>query len=799
MNQEVRGKISPLDATELAPDLSAFQITLSDELPATNSIIGQDRAKKAIEFGLGVQAPGYNLYLMGEQATGRHTLVRQLVEKQSAHSKVPDDCVYLNNFSDERFPIALKLQAGQAKTLVQDIQMLLEDVLDTFPEAFDNPSYQRKKSAITKANQAKYNAAISEIEALAMAQNISLVEDEDSLSFVPIVDGKPLNDSEFLQLDELSQKTFLAHIEALEERLNEALLEVPQWQRQSAEKLRKLKRETAQSGLKPLFKSLEHRYANNLALVSHIKKMKSHLVDSVVELFAEQNKDDKSDDLDHAAILTDSYLPNILVAHDIHAGAPLVYETQPTYHNLFGKIEYTSVQGSVYTNYQMITAGALHRANGGYLVIDADKLLRQPMAWEALKLALKNAKLKIDTSQSEYGMVNSVAQEPQAFDLSVKVLLLGSRELYYDLQEADEEFDELFKVLVDFDPELHLNQKQVTEFVQQARLHALQAGFTELTECALRRLLTYSLRLAEHQSKLSAHFADVIELVYESAYYANQQSQLILDAQIIETAIHARTERTSRVSLSLLEEIQEGHVLIQTEGLAIGKVNGLTVLDVGNTAFGTPARITATVYAGANGVIDIEREVELGQSIHSKGVLLLNGYLGHKYAQHFPLTLSANIALEQSYGYVDGDSASLGELIALISALTEIPVDQGIAITGSINQYGEVQAVGGVNEKIEGFFDLCDSRGLTGRQGVVIPQSNTLNLVLHQRVIKAVKQGQFFLYSVASVDQALEVLMSRQAGIMSSRGRYPKNTIHYHALNRLYNIANIVNGASDDD
>ena len=435
-------------------------------------------------------------------------------------------------------------------------------------------------------------------------------------------------------------------------------------------------------------------------------------------------------------------------------------------------------------------------------MLDVDQLIEQPYVWDSLKLAIKSTRLRMDLPQQDVGMVNNITLNPQPVDLNVKIVLLGSRDLYYTLQDYDDEFDELFRVLVDFDLEIPVTKQALFDFVGKVRAHVYSLGLESITTNAMCRLVEYSLRMAEHKEKLSAHFAEVIELVNEAHYFSKKSNASantnVLELDHLKAALSAKKRRTGRVSQALLNDIKEGHVLIATEGKAVGTVNGLTVLDIGDTAFGTPARITSTVFAGASGVVDIEREVELGQPIHSKGVMLLNGYLGNKYAQHFPLTLSANIALEQSYGHIDGDSASLGELVALISALTEIPCLQTLAITGSINQYGEVQAVGGVNEKIEGFFDLCQHRGLTGTQGVIIPKSNAINLVLDATVVDAVKKGLFHIYTVETVDDALTILMEQEAGKISSKGRYPKNSINYHALNRLYNIALIVNGGDGE-
>jgi predicted ATP-dependent protease len=411
---------------------------------------------------------------------------------------------------------------------------------------------------------------------------------------------------------------------------------------------------------------------------------------------------------------------------------------------------------------------------------------------------LKFGQIRLDLPQQDVGMVNSITQIPEAIKLKLKVILLGSRDLYYTLQDYDPEFTELFRVLVDFDHEIDLNQTNLNHFVARITAQATHIGLSSIDADAMAAFIRYSLRQAEHQNKLSAKFADVIELLNEAHFYCKQAGLSVLSKTHIDQALAAKKHRSGRVSDTFLLDIQEGHVLISTKDSAVGTLNGLTVLEIGDTSFGTPARVTATVYAGSSGVVDIEREVELGQPIHSKGVLLLTGYLGNKYAQSFPLTLSANIALEQSYGYIDGDSASLAELIALISALTDIPIMQGIAVTGSINQLGEVQAVGGINEKIEGYFTLCQSRGLTGEQGVIIPKSNYVNLMLNTAVKDAVAAGTCNVFAVACVDEAISILMKQTAGQLSARGRYPKNTVHDVAISRLYAISNVVNGAPEE-
>ncbi|WP_333970243.1 Lon protease family protein [Alteromonas mediterranea] len=789
-----------LDVDALSPTINrrAINSALKDDEALNATFIGQERAREALTFGLGINTKGYNLYVMGEPATGRFTLVKDYIERQVAQLPAPDDYCYINNFDEEREPVALKFPPGGGKAFHKDMAALIDDVLDSLPIAFDNPGYQRRRASISREFEQKYDAAIDAVERYAQANDVALYEEGGSITFSPIINGKPISDTEFASFTDEQRKGFYILIDELENRLSESLLSLPTWKRENSERLRELDRKTAEQGIKPLIKVLEHKYASELGVMKYLKQLKNALVSAILVIHGEEQKEEKSDDFDKKVFLEEQFLPNVLVSNKLDDAAPVIYEPNPTYQNLFGKIEYTNIHGSVFTNYRMIQPGALHRANGGYLLLDVDQVIEQPFVWDTLKLAIKSQRLRMDLPQQDVGMVNNITLNPQPIDLNVKIVLLGSRDLYYTLQDYDDEFDELFRVLVDFDLEIPVTRQALFDFVGKVRAHLIHLGLKGITVNAMCRLVEYSLRMAEHKEKLSAHFAEVIELVNEAYYFCQKSNADTLELDHLKTALSAKKRRTGRVSQTLLNDIKEGHVLIATEGKAVGKVNGLTVLDIGDTAFGTPARITSTVFAGASGVVDIEREVELGQPIHSKGVMLLNGYLGNKYAQHFPLTLSANIALEQSYGHIDGDSASLGELVALISALTEIPCLQTLAITGSINQYGEVQAVGGVNEKIEGFFDLCQHRGLTGTQGVIIPKSNAINLVLDATVIDAVKKGLFHIYTVETVDDALTILMEQEAGKISSKGRYPKNSINYHAVNRLYNIALIVNGGDGE-
>ncbi|WP_419147330.1 Lon protease family protein [Pseudoalteromonas 'SMAR'] len=788
-----------LAAEQLAPSvsLSHIETCIKNPYPEPLPFIGQQRAQTALDFALGMDLPGYNVYVMGEAALGRFTMVKDKLEAHSKTKPTPREWLYVNNYDDHREPIALFMQAGESKQLEEDIDAFIDEIIDTFPAAFDNPGYQRKKKSLDKEFEQKYDAAITAVEQQANNLSVALIEDTGTVGFAPVVDGNQLSDAEFSALDEHVQAHFLSAIDSLEDALIESLIELPRWKRESSEKLRNLKKTTIEMATKPLLKALEHKYAAHIGVLRYLKDLKVEIVDAVLDwLDDDSNSEDGKDDFDAKAMLTDFFAPNILVEFKEDDPAPVVYEPNPTFGNIFGTVEYATSQGNLITSYRSIQAGALHRANGGYLIMDAEKMMASPQVWDGLKLSLKTHQIKNDLPYQDSSVGSSFTLKPQLIPLDVKIILLGSRDLYYTIGEYDEEFAELFRVLADFDYFLPSSDKMQYQFITKVMEYCQQTLKIELSAQALARLLKFSYRQAEHHSKLSARFADALELVAEASFYAKQDNESKITDSHIDEAIAGKEYRTGQLSENMLSDIKEGHTLIATSGTAIGKVNGLTVLHIGDTAFGTPARITSTVYAGADGVIDVEREVELGKSIHSKGVMLLTGYLGNKYAQHFSLTLSANIAIEQNYGFIDGDSASLAELCALLSAVTQLPVDQSIALTGSINQHGEVQAIGGVNEKIEGFFKLCKMRGLTGSQGVIIPESNRVNLVLADEVIAAVEKGMFHVYAVASVDEALSILMQKPAGELSDDG-YPEGSINAVAMAKLERIAKVVNG--DDE
>ncbi|SEK44341.1 lon-related putative ATP-dependent protease [Colwellia chukchiensis] len=787
-----------LNASQLTADLSVKQF--ANPTPAAEIaqiFIGHERAKEALTFGLSMPAPGFNVYAMGEPGTGRQTLIKQMLSATASQEPTPDEWCYVNNFDDANSPRKLCVSPGDGKQLLTRMETFIDELMDLFPEIFDNPGYQRQKAAIDREFNKKYDQAISEVEASALKNDVVLYEENGEIGFSPLVEGKPLNDKEFADLNEPKRAEFYLLLAKLEELLSEKLIELPHWKRVSSDKLRKLKHETAAQSIHPFLHELELEFANNSGVLKYLAKVKRHVVDAVLELLVDGSNERRSDK-DLRKLLVERFLPNLLVTRKVDAGAPVIYEQNPTFQNLFGHVDFASFQGSSYTSYRLIRPGALHRANGGYLLLDADKLLTQPLVWARLKLALKSQLITIENPHSEFVQPGAFSLQPEKIPLNVKVILLGDPEIYYMLQDYDQEFTELFRVLADFDRHLEKNKNNLNDYANLIRQRAYRNQYPEVTDEAVLELVRYALRRAEHQHKISANIVQVNDLLDEAFYlWKLSGASNGLCGQHVAMALAAKQRRTGRMSEAWLDEIKERQLLIDTEGEKVGKINGLTVLEIGDSVFGTPARITATVYAGSQGVTDIEREVDLGKSIHSKGVLILSGYLGHKYAQNFPLTISANIAIEQSYGHIDGDSASMAELCVLISAIANLPISQGIAITGSMNQHGEVQSIGGVNEKIEGFYQLCKDKGLTGQQGVIIPKTNTINLMLAPEVIQAVADEQFSIYAVDNIDQAIEILMQRPAGEVTRTGRYPRKSIHGLVLDKLAAFADLLNGAEE--
>lgn len=752
-----------VDTADLAAvvDLSFLDFETTADLAGGSDFLGQPRAKQALEFGIHMQASGYHLFVMGESGTGRQSLVSDYVRRVAQQRPAAPDLCFLNNFEKTREPLAVQLPAGSGKRLSDELENFVEELLNTFPDAFENPSYQRRRAGIDREFNQKYDQAIMKVERIAGKAEVAVLSDQGSLVLAPIVDGKVLDETEFAQLPEQDRTLFQGRIQDLEEHLNEALLELPQWRRETSEKQRTLDDETIAHAVRPLIRNLEHAYDNEIAVLKFLRQLKKHLPDLVREVFLDEHPLEKVSDSDRKQALQQNLLPNLMIRHEEADGVPVVYEMLPTYQNLFGRIEYATQQGMAVTNFQLIQPGSLHRANGGYLILDAEKLLVEPFAWDALKLALKTRQIKMESPFVDPSLMHAVTLNPQTVDLNVKIILIGARNIYYQLLDLDPEFSELFRIPVDFDSHIARTDEAVGQLVRRIKHYSEDKKYLPLHRDALSRLLAYALREGEHQRRISARIIQVFKVVAEADYLARQAGADVILRSHVQAALKAADYRSGRIREEMLDEIVDGTVKISTRGHRNGCVNGLTVMEVGESLFGSPARITATAALGSQGIMDIERESQLGQAVHSKGVMILNGYMARQYGRTVPLTFNAHLAMEQSYGHVDGDSATCAELIALVSALSDLPVNQSLAITGSMNQHGEVQAVGGINEKIEGFFAVCERAGLTGEQGVIIPRDNVQHLMLNEDVVAATARGEFHVLAVQDIDEALALMFDK--------------------------------------
>jgi len=767
----------------------------SADLEDLKEIIGQARAVQALQFGIGIRREGYNLFSLGPAGTGKYTAVQQALKQKAATEPVPSDWCYVNNFGDPQQPRTLQLAPGQGLALQQDLDKLVEELRAAIPAAFESEDYRTRKQVIEEEVKEHHEKAFEEMRREAQEKGIALVRTPAGLVFAPTQKGEVMSPENFQKLPEAERQRVETEVMALQQRLQVIMRQAPQWEREGREKTKALNHEVAMFAVGHLIEELRKRYAALPQVVEHLNALQQDVIDSV-EMFLNPPEASLAammgvppPHLPKGSAFFRRYQVNLLVDHSAGQGAPVIYEDNPTYQNLIGHVEYVAQMGALSTDFGLIRAGALHQANGGYLMLDALRVLTHPYAWEGLKHALRSGKIRIESLGQALSLLSTVSLEPEAVPLSVKVVLLGDRLLYYLLNQYDSEFNELFKVEVDFEDQADRNRENNFLYARLIGSLARQEKLLPFDRSAVARLIEHGARITGDAEKLSTHRRTLCDLLRETDYWAREAGHGVVAASDVERAITAQIHRADRVRERLREQVLRGVTLIDTGGAKTGQVNGLSVLQVGQFAFGHPSRITARVRLGRGEVIDIEREVELSGPIHSKGVLILAGFLGARYAADRPLSLSASLVFEQSYGGVEGDSASSAELYALLSALADAPLKQSLAVTGSVNQLGEVQAVGGVNEKVEGFFDLCKAQGLTGEQGLLIPASNVQHLMIRRDVVEAVEAGKFRVYPIETVDQGIEILTGIEAGDRDAAGNFPEGSINHRVERRLIELA----------
>jgi predicted ATP-dependent protease len=788
-SQENGMPIQPLSVDDLVKicRLDVLPFTTSAELPDLPDAIGQARALEALAVGIGIRQPGFNLFAFGPAATGMHEVVHRSLERHAASAAVPSDWIYVHDFGQAQRPQALRLPAGRAVVLRSQMAALVEDLRAALPAAFETDEYRARSGVIEDEVKERHQHAIEEIEKHARERGIALLRTPMGIGFAPLKGTDVMSPDEFAKLPATERDRLTHEVEALQQELQAVMAQLGQWQRDGVARIKQLNHEVATLAVQHLIEELRERNRDLPEVIDYLSRVQSDVVEHV-DAFRRPAAEATGGPLEQS---TDSpqlrrYQVNVVVDHSRSRGAPVVYEPSPSYQNLVGRVEYLQAMGALLTDFTLIKGGALHRANGGYLILDARKVLSQPFAWEGLKQALRAREIRIESLGQFVSLVSTVSLEPEHIPLDVKVVLIDEPAVYYLLHALDPDFPELFKIVVDFDDRMGRDGAASTLYARFIATEARKRSLRALDRAAVARMIEHGARLAGDAERLSTLTRSLSDLLVEADFHAGRRNSVNIARQDIEAALDAAARRTGRVRERLLEETQRGTLLVDTAGERVGQVNGLAVYQLGEASFGRPSRITARAGIGDGRVIDIEREVKLGGALHSKGVLILGGFLAARYALDEPLSLAATLVFEQSYGGIDGDSASSAELYALLSALGELPIKQSFAVTGSVNQFGEVQAIGGVNEKVEGFFDLCAARGLSGEHGVLIPAANVKHLMLRRDVVDAAAAGTFRVYAVAHVDQGIELLTGVPAGERdAASGAFPEGSVNRRVVDRL--------------
>ncbi|MBI2843654.1 MAG: AAA family ATPase [Armatimonadetes bacterium] len=783
-------------------DPQQFKFETTEEVPPLEGTIGQERAITAVEFGLGIDTHGFNLFVAGRPGTGKSSSVREIVDTQAREESVPSDWVYVYNFDDPLRPKAMRLSQGRAHEFAHDMDDVVRAARNELPRAFESENYEQRKSETMQGIQKRRDEVFSELQQQASQLGFSIEMTPIGIVTVPTRDNKPLSREEFDSLSEKEKEDIKQKSNYLEQVVNQTLTKIRQLEKEAQDRLRELDREIALFAVGHLLEDLRSKYKaceveqQCKDMLDYLQKVQDDIVENVEDFRQAEKKQQLP--LPMAAIgeaseaIFDKYKVNVLVSNEAQHGAPVVVENNPTYYNLFGKIEYRARFGFMTTDHNLIRAGAIQRANGGYLILQALDVLLNPFAWDGLKRTLRAREARVENIAEQYGLIPTATPKPEPIPLDVKVILIGNPMLYYLLFNMDEDFRKLFKVKADFDIEMDRNDKHIDQYAQFISKQCQEHRLKHFDRSAVARVVEFGSRLIEDKERMSTKFIDIADLVSEASFWAGRNGNGYVTAEDVERAIEHKEYRSRMVEDKIQRLIEEEVIMIDSAGSVTGQANGLSIYSLGDYTFGRPSRITCRTSVGRGGIIDIQRETEMGGRIHSKGVMILNGYLTGKYAQDKPLTLSATLAFEQLYEEVEGDSASSTELYTLLSSLAELPLRQDVAITGSVNQRGEIQPIGGVNRKIEGFFEVCKARGLTGSQGVIIPHQNVRHLMLKEEVIQAVRDGKFHVWPVRSIDEGIEILTGVPAGEQRADGSYPEDSVHYLVNSRLQDMANKV-------
>ena len=759
-----------------------MQCESTKDLAPLNEIIGQERAVRALKFGLGIKDHGFNMYVAGYPGTGRKTAVKNFVEAQAKVQPVPPDWCYVNNFANPYEPKAIQLPAGKGKEFRDDMKNFIENVVrNSLPKTFESEDYAARREATIQGLENQRKQLIDELNQKAQQEGFVIQTTPIGLLLIPVLDGKPLSEEEMLALPQKTKDKLEEKREKLETELRNTMRQLIDMERKIHEALKKLNREVALYAIGNQVESIIEKYKGTPEAITYLKEVENDILENLQQ-FVKRGEPQQQLPFPLPWMKEDLYKKyevNVVIDNSDTKGAPVIVETNPTYHNLLGRTEKEAQFGALTTDFSMIRAGAIHKANGGYLIIPVEELLRDPFTYDGLKRDLRDGNIAIEEPEERYGYLSVKTLKPQPIPLTAKVILIGDPDIYQLLFQLDNDFKELFKIKAEFDSVMDRTDDKVMQCAALICTLCEKEKLKHLDGTGVAKIVEYSSRLADDQYKLSTQFSLIADIIREANYYASQENAEFINGNHVKKTIEEKVYRSKLIQEKIQEMITRGFYLIDTVEERVGQVNGLSVMGLGDFAFGTPSRVTASIGLGREGVIDIEREAKMGGPIHTKGVLILSGYINDKYARDKLLSLSARLVFEQSYGGVEGDSASSTELYSILSALSGLPIKQNIAVTGSVNQKGEVQAIGGVNEKIEGFFEVCKLKGFTGQQGVMIPESNVQNLMLKEEVVEAVKDGKFSIYSVKTIDEGIEVLTGAKAGQRSADGTFEEGTVNY--------------------
>ena len=768
-----------------------FKFETTDELDSKDLIYGQDRGIKALEFGLDVESKGYNLYLEGPSGVGKTMYTKNYVTKVASKKKTPDDWCYIYNFEEPNEPVAVSLQAGKGKEFRDDMDAFITDIKRDIKLTFGNEDFDKQKSLMQNSFEQKKSLLLEKLNKQSMKSGFQVKTAQNGVYMMPILDGKTIEEEEFAKLDEKTRKQFEENSAKVQEKIIEVINQIKTLEKENIKKIQEWQSNIALITINSHVNPLKAKYKKYPKISTFFEYIKKDILKNINLFIKDEISETKAQTLKQELVRPWlNYRVNLFVDNSNLTGSPVIMDSNYLYHNLFGKLEYENQYGMLKTDFTMLKSGLLHKANGGYIILQASDLLANPICYDALKKALLVKELNIENNMEQRSYMVMISLKPEPIPLNVKVLLLGDATIYQTLLALDPDFKKLFKIKVEFEETAPRTDANIMKLARFVHSFSTKEGMLPLDKGAVAKLVEYTSRLSDRQDKLSTRFNEIGEIIAESSTWAKLAKKKLVTSEFIDKTLAERIERVKKYDSLYMEMIKENTLLISTEGAEVGVINGLTILSIGDYSFGKPAKITANTYMGKSGIINIEREIEMSGTSHSKGVLILSGYLGETFAQDFPLSLTASLCFEQLYNGVDGDSASSTELYALLSSLSEIPIKQSIAVTGSVDQKGNIQPIGGINEKIEGFYQVCKQRGLTGEHGVVMPIQNVQNLNLSDEIINSVKEGKFHIYAISTIDEGIEILTGVPAGKKNKEGKFPAGTIKYLAYEKLKRYSN---------